>query len=575
MQHVEQNKTTPVVNVAIYCRKSVADQERKEFGSIEQQERACMGYIASREHLGWRALPQPYVDYGISGKNVTDRPAFLQMMRDCEEGKIQHICAFRFDRLSRSPRDFAEMNEKLTSLGIGFSSVSENIDASTPTGRLLLGVILGFAQCEREVSQERVKRFFDTSRAAGRYLGGVCPYGYFSKKCHLYPDPETSGNVEKIFRKYIELQGATKKVVVALAGLGITRRDGTPWNTRSVNTVIRCPRYCGMAYDADGVLIKGDQDALITRELWDQAQRLSKALQVTCTRGGKPPTLENGVLNGIARCGHCGGALSYHFSSHVSVRTHARCRYGSYVCVTDRRRAVSGLCPVRSVSSDFLEGIAQQYIEAALVGSIVLAEKVAARLGVETEVLVGHLRERGRLWAELGPLLRRELIRSLLTRMTVYGDHVEMEFALAAFGVDYEDANFGERAVRTESGNAVWQVPVQFAKVSHRRKVVCTNAPVPVLGPSTPNPLLQAFCRAREWLDLLDKGLVKSIRDLARLVDLDRNHVRRTLRLCLVSPRIVRSVLNGHEPDGLTLKKLYAIETVDWAEQERLLGFSA
>ena len=178
-------ESTKTIRVAIYTRKSVADTERKEFGSIEAQRKACEAFILSREGLGWKALEKHYDDYGFSGKDL-NRDAFKELIADCEAGLIDHVCCYRLDRLSRSPRDFADMNDKFTSLGIGYTSVTESfIDASTPMGRMMIQVILDFAQCERETSQERVKHFFSEARSLGRFLGGPTPYGYRCEKSKL------------------------------------------------------------------------------------------------------------------------------------------------------------------------------------------------------------------------------------------------------------------------------------------------------------------------------------------------------------------------------------------------------
>ena len=99
------------IRVAIYTRKSVADDERKEFGSIEAQRKACEAFILSRAGLGWTAIEKHYDDYGFSGKDL-NRDAFKSLVADCEAGLIDHVCCYRLDRLSRSPRDFADMNDK-------------------------------------------------------------------------------------------------------------------------------------------------------------------------------------------------------------------------------------------------------------------------------------------------------------------------------------------------------------------------------------------------------------------------------------------------------------------------------
>lgn len=92
-----------------------------------------------------------YVDK-CSGKN-TDRPQFKEMMSALQEGDT--VVVESYSRMSRSTRDLLETVEKLNEMGVYFISKKENIDTSTPTGRLILTVIAGINQFEREVMLDR------------------------------------------------------------------------------------------------------------------------------------------------------------------------------------------------------------------------------------------------------------------------------------------------------------------------------------------------------------------------------------------------------------------------------------
>lgn len=76
------------------------------------------------------------------------------------------------------------------------------------------------------------------------------------------------------------------------------------------------------------------------------------------------------------------------------------------------------------------------------------------------------------------------------------------------------------------------------------------------------------------WLKMLDEGKVASIHDLAATVGLERKYVRYTLRLAFLSPRIIRAIMQGREPDGISLARLRTITTADWSEQELALGIT-
>ena len=85
--------------------------------------------------------------------------------------------------------------------------------------------------------------------------------------------------------------------------------------------------------------------------------------------------------------------------------------------------------------------------------------------------------------------------------------------------------------------------------------------------------VLKAFAKAIARLKLIDEGKATSISQLSEIVGVDRHFVLYTPRLATLSPRIIRSALSGELPDGFSLQKIRKIETDDWEEQERLLGF--
>ena len=76
------------------------------------------------------------------------------------------------------------------------------------------------------------------------------------------------------------------------------------------------------------------------------------------------------------------------------------------------------------------------------------------------------------------------------------------------------------------------------------------------------------------WAEILESGQVKSISELARSLEVDGSYVTRILKLTTLAPDIVETIINGEEPDGLSLAKLTRAFPEDWREQRSLLGFS-
>src|SRR5262249_27505589 len=141
---------TSPVRCAIYTRKSTEEGLEKDFNSLDAQREAAEAYIHSQTHAGWTALPTRYDDGGYSGSNL-DRPALQRLLADIEAGQIDCVLTHRVDRLSRSLLDFAKLMEKFAQRQVAFVSVTQHFNTATSMGRLVLNVLLSFAQFEREL----------------------------------------------------------------------------------------------------------------------------------------------------------------------------------------------------------------------------------------------------------------------------------------------------------------------------------------------------------------------------------------------------------------------------------------
>ena len=165
------------MRAAAYARISVADRENLQFSSIEAQVEAITAYIKSQGATGWTLVGEPYIDDGYSGAK-SDRPALTRMLNDAAEGGIDVVVVHRFDRFSRSQRDFLNLLHTLEQHGVSFASVSQQLDTSTPMGRCMLNVMTAFAQMEREVIAERTRDKIHASRRRGMWTGGRPVLGY-------------------------------------------------------------------------------------------------------------------------------------------------------------------------------------------------------------------------------------------------------------------------------------------------------------------------------------------------------------------------------------------------------------
>jgi DNA invertase Pin-like site-specific DNA recombinase len=148
------------MRAALYARVSTADQ------TCENQLLELRRYGEAR---GWQVYRE-YVDQGVSGAKDR-RPALDELIADARRRRFDVIVCWRLDRLGRSLRHLVTLLEELHAVGVGFISLGEGIDLSTPAGRLQLHILGALAEFERSRIQERVRAGLARVRASGRRLG--------------------------------------------------------------------------------------------------------------------------------------------------------------------------------------------------------------------------------------------------------------------------------------------------------------------------------------------------------------------------------------------------------------------
>lgn len=185
-----------------YCRVS-SDEQAAHGISIDAQRDILNGYAAmSQQEI------RIYEDAGFSGKN-TDRPALRRLLRDIRSGAASQVVVWKLDRLSRSLRDTLAMIEDIFApSGATLVSVTESIDTSTPSGRMMLNLLASFAQLEREQDSDRVVMAHKHLARDCKYLGGHVPLGYMVDENKYYQlHPQLAPVVRQVFDMYLSREG--------------------------------------------------------------------------------------------------------------------------------------------------------------------------------------------------------------------------------------------------------------------------------------------------------------------------------------------------------------------------------
>jgi len=136
-----------------------------------KEQNVDMQIIDLRAYAKARGLEiiKEYIDYASGSRN--DRANYLKLFNEVRKHKTDCVLVWKFDRFARSTRELINALEEFNSLEVDFISFKENIDTSTPTGKILFTMISAFAEFERAIIRERVKAGMEKAQAKGKLIG--------------------------------------------------------------------------------------------------------------------------------------------------------------------------------------------------------------------------------------------------------------------------------------------------------------------------------------------------------------------------------------------------------------------
>src|SRR5262244_66448 len=154
--------TQTIKRVAIYARVSTANHGQ----DVTLKTRELEQFAQARE---WK-IAGSYVDQGVSGSKDS-RHELNRLMADAHKRRFDVVCVWRFDRFARSVSHLLRALETFKALGIDFVSFSEQMDTSTPTGKMVFTILGAVAELERSLIVDRVKAGMRNARAKGKRIG--------------------------------------------------------------------------------------------------------------------------------------------------------------------------------------------------------------------------------------------------------------------------------------------------------------------------------------------------------------------------------------------------------------------
>jgi site-specific DNA recombinase len=227
------------MRIATYTR--ISTDEEHQPHSLGAQADRLAAYCASQED--WQVVAR--FEDQITG-TLYERPGLSQALAAARSGLFDLLLVYRVDRLARSVRTLAEILSELDKAGVGFRSVTEPFDTTTPAGRMMVQMLGVFAEFERATIIDRVVAGMEKKARSGGWVPGVPPIGYWiGQDGFLSPQEPQASLVRRIFSLYLEKRLGTRALANLLNEAGERTQAGKLWSNASVQGVLQNPVYIG------------------------------------------------------------------------------------------------------------------------------------------------------------------------------------------------------------------------------------------------------------------------------------------------------------------------------------------
>lgn len=321
----------------IYARFSSSAQREE---SIDTQVRECTAFAKQQ---GYEVI-HVYADHAKSGRTA-NRPEFQRMIKEASCGRFQAVILYTLDRFARNRLDSALYKAKLKKSGVRILYAKQPI-SEEPEGIILESVMEGYAEYYSASLARSVKGGMKENALHAKSTGGTFPMGYTR-------NPDGSFSIvpveAKVVRRAFELYAQhTSKAEIAriLNREGYRKRDGSLFQKRSFDVMLRNPKYYGL-YKYDDVTVENGMPPIITRELFEKVQ---KVLDETSKSKARYKAQEDYLLSNRVYCGCCRSPMIGE-----SGTSHTGKVYRYYKC--SARKKTKTACTKKQESKEALERV--------------------------------------------------------------------------------------------------------------------------------------------------------------------------------------------------------------------------
>lgn len=534
----------------------------------------CSSYIRSQRHRHWTELPERYHDGGYTGGNL-NRPNLSRLLSAVEQGLVDVIVVYKLDRLTRSLSDFIRLVDLLEQYEVTFVSVTQAFDTQDSLGRLVLSILLTFAQFEREMLADRIRDKAHALRRAGRWIGGAAPYGYDLVDKRLVRNAEESAIVCLIHERYLALR-SSNQVTLEMADRGMrskawVTRGGTQAGghrvTRSlVYGILGNPIYLG-EFHVDGEIIKALHEPIIDRAVWMSVSHLKESRRLK--KPANPP--HEHLLLGLA-------FDEFNRKMVISAGVKQGTTYRYYMSTQNHRLTKTGTRSLRAGATELEElvgaTICSFFRNRAQVSGAVHA---LGYRDVDTDRLIDRGSQAAR-WLETFDRRRlRRAWEALIERIEISRERVIVLVRCDQVRAFLAWPGTGLFKLKADSDARHHHIVALEAESFAVRSERQFRLPLDVAGerraPKRGLVELLAFARQVQKIVYEER---QTVEEIARRFSRRPTLISRALRLNYLAPDILSAIVDGRQPPDLTRRKLLNSSIpMDWAQQRALFGFVA
>lgn len=282
-------------------------------------------------------IVREYCDAGKSGKSITGRPEFQQMLQDVADDRdgVSYILVFKLSRFGRNAADVLNSLQYIQDYGVNLICVEDGIDSSKDSGKLTITVLSAVAEIERENILVQTMEGRRQKAREGKWNGGQAPFGYWldSKNSTLIVNPEEAEIVRIIFDKFVHTDMGADSISNYLNQHGYSKKklrdqEVSHFSRSTIIKILDNPVYAGkIAYGKsvtekvkgtrdqyrrvkqdEYLLADGLHESIIDPETWEAAKAKRK---VTGIKWNKTHSLDHEhILSGILKCPVCGSGMA-------------------------------------------------------------------------------------------------------------------------------------------------------------------------------------------------------------------------------------------------------------------------